>query len=168
MSKKHSPAAKRAEMRNAPEEDPEFQIAPMIDILLVLLVFFMSISSTEVLQSNDHVQLPVAKDAKDKDKGKNGASGQAILNVLWNPINNAGAIECDSNHFDAPADMVPYLQQKISVNPSMRVLVRADKAVRYEYTKSMLRAVAQAGVSNVTFSVVDKEAGAPASPAPNP
>src|SRR5437016_5129629 len=31
------------------EEEPEFQIAPMIDILLVLLVFFMSISSTEVL-----------------------------------------------------------------------------------------------------------------------
>ena len=29
-----------------PEIDPEFQIAPMIDILLVLLVFFMSISST--------------------------------------------------------------------------------------------------------------------------
>ena len=46
-----------------PEEDPEFQIAPMIDILLVLLVFFMAISSTEVLQTNDKVRLPVAKEA---------------------------------------------------------------------------------------------------------
>jgi biopolymer transport protein ExbD len=165
MPKKHSTAAKRGEMRNAPEEDPEFQIAPMIDILLVLLVFFMSISSTEVLQSNDQVKLPVAKDAKDKDKKNNGASGQSILNVLWSPINNSGSIECDSNKFDAPAEMVPYLQQKINTNPSMRVLVRADKSVRYEYMKSMLRAVAQAGVSNVTFSVVDKEPGAPAAAA---
>ena len=29
------------ERKNPVEEDPEFQIAPMIDILLVLLVFFM-------------------------------------------------------------------------------------------------------------------------------
>jgi biopolymer transport protein ExbD len=41
--------AKKA-TREMAEEDPEFQIAPMIDILLVLLVFFMSISSTQVLQ----------------------------------------------------------------------------------------------------------------------
>jgi biopolymer transport protein ExbD len=161
MAKK-SAAAKRAEMRNAPEEDPEFQIAPMIDILLVLLVFFMSISSTEVLQSNDQVKLPVAKDAKDKDKANSGASGQTILNVLWNPINNAGAVETDANHFEAPNEMVPYLQSKINVNPNMRVLVRADKQVRYEYMKSVLRAVGSAGVGNVTFSVVDKEQGAPA------
>jgi len=32
------------ERKNPPEEDPEFQIAPMVDILLFLLVFFMSIS----------------------------------------------------------------------------------------------------------------------------
>jgi biopolymer transport protein ExbD len=62
--KSHTQKA-RAETRLPPEEDPEFQIAPMIDILLVLLVFFMSISSTEVLQTNDKVRLPVAKDGKD-------------------------------------------------------------------------------------------------------
>ncbi len=50
----------RAGTRLAPEIDPEFQIAPMIDILLVLLVFFMSISSTEVLQKTQDVQLPTA------------------------------------------------------------------------------------------------------------
>ena len=153
----HSPAAKRAAMRNAPEEDPEFQIAPMIDILLVLLVFFMSISSTEVLQTNDKVKLCVAKDAKDKDKSKNGATGQAIVNELWNGINNAGSIDLDDKAFATPNEIVPYLKSKVEANPNLRVLLRADKQARYEYTKALLKALASAGVSNVTFSVVDKE-----------
>jgi biopolymer transport protein ExbD len=51
---------KKKRRQPEPEADPEFQIAPMIDILLVLLVFFMSISSTEVLQSNKDIRLPVA------------------------------------------------------------------------------------------------------------
>src|SRR6266478_8227733 len=93
-------AAKRAEMRTPPEEDPEFQIAPMIDILLVLLVFFMSIASTEVLQTNDQVKLPIAKDAKDSKKG--GDKGQAIVNVLWSPLNNVGAIDIDNKPYATP------------------------------------------------------------------
>src|SRR5436305_9247926 len=99
----HSSAAKRAALRQIPEEDPEFQIAPMIDILLVLLVFFMSISSTEVLQSNDQVKLPVAKDASD-DK-KKGTEGQSIINVLWNQIGNTGGLDVDGKTFASPADL---------------------------------------------------------------
>ncbi|MCX6977704.1 MAG: biopolymer transporter ExbD [Verrucomicrobia bacterium] len=75
--------------RLVPEEDPEFQIAPMIDILLVLLVFFMSISTSEILQVSEGVILPVAKDAKKRTK----PMGEILVNVLWNPITNAGGIE---------------------------------------------------------------------------
>ena len=166
-AKDKSPAARRSAMRNAPEEDPEFQIAPMIDILLVLLVFFMSISSTEVLQTNDKVKLCVAKDAKDKEKSKTSATGQAIVNELWGTINNAGSIDMDDVSYNTPADLTPVLKAKVDANPKLRVLLRADKQARYEYTKALLKALAAAGVSNVTFAVVDKEEGAPATaPAP--
>jgi biopolymer transport protein ExbD len=57
--------------------------------------------------------------------------------------------------------MVPYLQQKMQANPNMRVLVRADKSVRFEYMKQLLRELAKASVVNVTFSVVDKDTSAP-------
>ena len=161
---KHSSATKRAQLRSQPEEDPEFQIAPMIDILLVLLVFFMSISSTEILQTNDKVKLPVAKDAKVKDMtGVN--TGQTIVNILWNPLmagNSAGTVEVDEKVYPSPDDIIPVLQAKLNANPSMRVLMRADKQARYEYVKQMLRAIGNAGASNVTFSVVDKDPGAPA------
>ncbi|MEO8352810.1 MAG: biopolymer transporter ExbD, partial [Chthoniobacteraceae bacterium] len=71
--------------RELPEQEPEFQIAPMIDILLVLLVFFMSIASTQVLQSNEDVQLPVAKEGKEAGDTQ---EGRVTLNVLWADLNN--------------------------------------------------------------------------------
>ena len=137
-----------------PEADPEFQIAPMIDILLVLLVFFMSISSTEVLQSNKDIRLPVAKDAKDAKENP----GQIIVNLAVNPMSNAVAISVNEKDYASPGDLVPVLQNHLQKNPMVRVLIRADKDVRYSSMKSLLEAVGKAGIANVTFSVVDKEA----------
>ena len=138
--------------------EPEFQIAPMIDILLVLLVFFMSISSTEVLQSNKEINLPIAKEAKEaKDN-----PGQVIINVTYTSINDLTAIEVDQQNYAMPADIVPILINKVSANPLLRVLIRADREVRYDYVRKILEAVGQSGVGNVTFSVVDKDGQAPA------
>lgn len=162
----HSPAAKRASLRAIPDEEPEFQIAPMIDILLVLLVFFMSISSTEVLQTNDNVKLPVAKDAKDKDKSGEQGKGQLIVNVLWDPVRNGGTIDMDQRAYGLPSDLVPEISKHLQGNPTSRILVRADKQVRYEYMKQLLKAIGQAGGTNLTFSVTDKEQQQGGKPAP--
>jgi biopolymer transport protein ExbD len=146
------PRGRQKHRKPEPEADPEFQIAPMIDILLVLLVFFMSISSTEVLQSNKEVTLPIAKDAKPaKDN-----PGQVIINVTYVPINSLTSIEVDQKRYQSPLELVSLLQNKVRINPLVRVLIRADKEVKYEFTRQLLEAVGQAGVGNVTFSVVDK------------
>ena len=145
---------KKKRRQPEPEADPEFQIAPMIDILLVLLVFFMSISSTEVLQSNKDIRLPVAKDAKDAKENP----GQIIVNLAYSPINNGVAISVNDKDYPSPGDLIPVLQNHIQKNPMVRVLIRADRDVRYATMKSMLEAVGKAGIANVTFSVVDKEA----------
>jgi len=136
------------------EIDPEFQIAPMIDILLVLLVFFMSISTTEVLQANKNVTLPVAKEAKDAKKTND---GQVIINVTYVPTNNLTGIEVNEKVYHSPMELVGLLKNKVATNPMVRVLIRADKEVKYEYMRQLLEAVGASGVSNVTFSVVDKE-----------
>jgi biopolymer transport protein ExbD len=39
----------------------------------------------------------------------------------------------------------------------VRVLIRADRQVRYEFLRRVLESVGNAGVGNVTFSVVDKD-----------
>jgi len=154
----HTRGKKKATRKPEHEPDPEFQIAPMIDILLVLLVFFMSISSTEVLQSNKEINLPIAKEAKEaKDN-----PGQVIINVTYTSINDMTAIEVDQQNYAMPADIVPILINKVSANPLVRVLIRADREVRYDYVRKILEAVGQSGVGNVTFSVVDKDGQAPA------
>lgn len=159
MSDPAHPGGKKKLVRKPEHEpDPEFQIAPMIDILLVLLVFFMSISSTEVLQSNKEINLPIAKEAKEaKDN-----PGQVIINVTYTPLNDMTAIEVDQKDYAMPTEIVPILQSKVTANPAVRVLIRADREVRYDYVRKILEAVGQSGVGNVTFSVVDKDPNAKA------
>lgn len=154
MSDSAPKRGKKKHRQPEPEADPEFQIAPMIDILLVLLVFFMSISSTEVLQSNKDIRLPVAKDAKDAKENP----GQIIVNLAVNPMGNTVGIIVNEVAYPSPGDLIPVLQNHIQKNPMVRVLIRADRDVRYATMKSMLEAVGKAGIANVTFSVVDKEA----------
>jgi biopolymer transport protein ExbD len=152
----HASSGKKAKAatRALPEEDPEFQIAPMIDILLVLLVFFMSISSTEVLQTNEAVRLPVAKDGKDIPKEKD---GMVTVNVLWNSLNSVGSIEIDGQVYYTAQDMAPVIARAIQASPNARIFVRADKDVRYDYLRSILKVAGLGGISNITFSVVNRE-----------
>jgi len=149
-------ASKKTIRKSEADVDPEFQIAPMIDILLVLLVFFMSISTTEVLQSNKEISLPVAKEAKEAKENP----GQVIINVAFNAINNSTVIEIDQREYPGPGDLISMLDSKVKANPLLRVLIRADRQVRYEYLRGILEAVGKAGVGNVTFSVVDKDPNA--------
>ena len=145
---------KKNAVREMPEEDPDFQIAPMIDVLLVLLVFFMSISSTEVLQSTKNIELPVAANGNAAAKNK----GQVIVNITWLTSADVGSITVDEKNYPSPADLTPALEPRVAANPALRVLIRADKQTRYDFMRAVMVAVAQAKIGNVTFSVVDKEA----------
>ena len=151
----------RTKTRLVPEEDPEFQIAPMIDILLVLLVFFMLISTSEVLQISQGVVLPVARDAKKRDKPK----GEVMVNVLWSGISNSGSIEVSDVKYDRADQIAALLTKAVQQNSETRVLIRADRNVRYDYLRSVMVAAGKAGVGKVTFSVVDKDDQPPAPPA---
>ncbi len=138
-----------------PEEDPDFQIAPMIDILLVLLIFFMTISSTQVLQSNEQVKLPVAAKAKDPKEGE--GDGSAIINIVWVPLGNAGQITYNELTVTDAAGIVAPLRDAISKSPKIRVIIRADRQAPYSFVRPVLVAVGQAGSSNITFSVINKD-----------
>jgi biopolymer transport protein ExbD len=133
--------------------EPEFQVAPMADLLFVLLVFFMSITTTEVLRVDKEIRLPVAPNATDaKEK-----TSQVVLNVTWQSTARTGTIKIDEVPYQNPGQIAPTLQKRIKANPMTRVLIRADRSVEYGFIAEIMRVCAQNGIGNVTFSVITKE-----------
>lgn len=150
----------KAATRVLPEEDPEFQIAPMIDILLVLLVFFMSIATDQVLQVNKEVVLPVAKVEQAKEDGKENRS-EVFVNVIWT-LDNNGTIEVDGRPGMEFGPLTEHISKKRQAAEeanisNFRVVIRADKRAKYQYVRGVMAAIGAAKVPNVIFSAVDKE-----------
>ena len=131
------------------EEEPEFQVAPMVDVLLVLLMFFTATTTTEVKSQIADLTLPDAQEAKDREKGQ----GQFTIN-----INKMGGVEAQGRTNLDEAALANMLKRdfdslkKLDPNASYRVLVRADKDLGWEKTKVVLKAAAAAGVGNVVFA----------------
>ena len=82
--------------------EPEFQVAPMIDVLLTILVFFMTITSAQVLKVDKSIQLPIAKDAQKKDNTR----AEAVLNVRWNLPAKKAQFVFDDRTYQNAAEMV--------------------------------------------------------------
>src|SRR3954469_10640890 len=86
--------------------EPEFQVAPMIDVLLTILVFFMTITSAQVLKVDKTIALPVAKDAQKKDNSR----AEAVVNVRWQPATKKAAFVFDDRVYPQASAMLEPLK----------------------------------------------------------
>src|SRR5438105_9269798 len=86
--------------------DPEFQVAPMIDVLLTILVFFMMITSAQVLKVDKSITLPIAMDAAKSESNRE----QAIVNVRWNPATQKPTYVLDDRPYADAKLMIPILK----------------------------------------------------------
>lgn len=132
--------------------EPEFQIAPMIDVLLVLLIFFMSITSAQVLSIDKEIQLPVAKDAKKKEKD---VQNEANINVRW--TNGKATILFENSSYDIVEPLVEKLRARHDSNPKYRAVIRGDKRLPAIEIQRVMSVIAQAGIDDISFSALNKE-----------
>jgi biopolymer transport protein ExbD len=139
---------------NAENGEPEFQIAPMIDVLLVLLIFFMSITSAQVLKIDKDIKLPVAADAKKKEN-KN-AMFEAALNVKWKANEQKAEFKLDELSVEEER-IVELLQERKANNPTYRVVIRGDKALPAVEVQKAMTIIGQAGIDDISFSTLNKE-----------
>ena len=132
--------------------EPEFQVAPMVDVLLVLMLFFMSITSTEVLKKEKNLQLAEAKNAKpDENKQK---TNELVVNVSWNVGTGTANFSMDGVQYPSAEALQGVLADRFSKNHDYYVLIRADKDVEYSNVSDLMNACAGAGISTVTFAVI--------------
>lgn len=129
--------------------EPEFQIAPMIDVLLVLLIFFMSIATSSVARYDPGIAVPLAPDANKKEDSE----GELVFNVAWRPSTETAVISYEEQVV-VPDQVVPTLIARKNANPQVRVLVRADSETPVRYVNSVIEAAAKAGIVDVTFATV--------------
>jgi biopolymer transport protein ExbD len=135
------------------EEELEFQIAPMIDVLLVLLCFFIVITSASVLRSDKGLTLPVAVNGNKKPT----AYSEAVLNVRWSPEENKGWVTMEDVKYENLDQIGPILSPRSKMNTKYRAVIRADKSTPAGYVQKVMNAIAEGGIIDISFSVLNRE-----------
>ena len=122
--------------------DVGFQIAPMVDVVFVLLLFFMASAGSQVVERELNISLP------------SGRSGQSVgpppTPVIIDSMNN--------RVFDTPGSKdMPELRAQLQDNIERfgdkdPVIIRPDDNARQGRIIDVLNSAAAAGVKNLTFS----------------
>jgi biopolymer transport protein ExbD len=134
--------------------EPEFQIAPMIDVLLVLLVFFVMITSAEVLKVDKKLTLPISPNAAARDPKM--AKNEMAVNLRHDPQTNKGVLVIDDNEISNWQDAIPTLKASLERNPQLRIVVRGDAKVPAGEIQRVMDLIGQAGVADIAFSASNK------------
>lgn len=137
--------------------EPEFQVAPMIDVLLVLLIFFMSIISAQVEQLDKTITLAVAPDAQERKPDP----AQRTVNVRWYKSEQKSALTYLGKEWDDREALVEELKKEADKMPHpaggsrLMVLLRADKDTPAKEVQAAMQVIAQV-TSKVAFAVHNK------------
>jgi biopolymer transport protein ExbD len=132
--------------RRRPPDVIGFQIAPMVDILLVLLCFFIVTWSFARKEMELDVKVPAAQSGKEAHPTVN----QTVLNVkmdgsvIWNrkPI--------------ALGELRTKLQDLARLYPDYAIILRGDERAAYRAIVDVLDVCRDAGIWNVAFAT-DKQ-----------
>lgn len=134
--------------------EPEFQIAPMIDVLLVLLVFFVMITSAEVLKVDKELTLPISPNAKKKEPEM--AKHEVAVNVRLDKTTNKGVLTMDDRVYEDWQPMVEQLKKMKEKDPLIRVVVRGDRELPAGEVQRVMNLIGEAGVADIAFAASNK------------
>jgi biopolymer transport protein ExbD len=123
-------------------EPAGMQLAPMIDIVFLLLIFFIVTWQFSRSETELNVSVPTAEEGAELTRPKS----EIIINVL-----SDGAIRVEGATVD-----LPQLQQKLAAIArqfeNQPVRIRGDGAVAYQRIVEVIDTCQKAGIWNISFA----------------
>jgi len=121
---------------------PGFQIAPMVDIVFLLLIFFLVTWNFSRNETELDVKVPKAREGKETRR----AVGEVILNVKAD-----GSVVMNRRAMD-PAALGDALKKIAALYPDQAVILRGDENTDYRHVVEVLDICRQANIWNVAFA----------------
>jgi biopolymer transport protein ExbD len=121
---------------------PGIQLAPLVDVLLLLLIFFLMTWNAARSENELDVKVPKASTAKEKTA----PIGDVVVNVKadGNVVVNRRTL--------AGAELQELLKNLVQLNPEQAVVIRGDEAGAYKNIINVLDICTSAGITNVAFA----------------
>ena len=131
-------------LRRAGTEDPQINLTPLIDVVFLLLIFFM-VSTTFERESELNLELPEAK-AESADR-----SPMAIEVA----IDAEGRVHLDGRTLAGAgvAGIRAALVERAGATPAPPLVIRADASTPYQAVVTVMDAASQAGFVNLSLPV---------------
>ncbi len=147
-------------MKQAPKEAPAdagFQIAPLIDVVFVIMLFFMVMAGAVKVEHELKTTLPGNAET---------AQETELPDEVTIGISETGEVTLNEDPLGAPQDkvleglysqMVQMRKAAEQAKTKMLITVQAEEAARYERVMNVLDVLARAEITNVTFAVSETE-----------
>jgi len=124
------------------KQPPVFPMAPLIDIVFLTLVFFMTLSVFSQLESEINISVPKSSQAREMVR----SPGEVIINVTKEG-------EYYVNQQLLTTRGLEEMLGKVSVLfPDQPVIIRADEKTYHQYIINVLDICARANIWDVSFS----------------
>ena len=133
--------------RKAESRAPKLALTSMLDVIFLLLCFFVTISVFSQWESEISISLPNAKTATEPDR----LPGEIVVNVAKD-----GAVRVNGAFLSLP-DLASRLKKISRFYPGQPVIVRADREVRYDDLVKVIDACREGDVWN--FSLATSQDG---------
>ena len=128
--------------KNATQHHPGIQLAPLVDVLLLLLIFFLLTWNAARNENELDVKLPSASAAKENAA----PAGPVVVNVKAD-----GAVVVNRRNLTEP-ELADLLRNLVQLDPQQAVVLRGDETGAYKHVVNVLNICSQAGVANVAFA----------------
>ena len=134
--------------RNSRSHAPQLALTSMLDVIFLLLCFFVTVSVFSQWESEISIKLPSAATAEEPDR----LPGEIIVN-----LDKDGKVSVNSRSLEL-GDLETRLAKVAKFYPDQAVIIRADKEVRYERLVAVIDTCRAANVWNFSFAT-DGEKG---------